>query len=111
MLCQRFEYPPQYPAFDPAEKAPEKYRFDLRLADINLAKAKNCMACHSVDKKVVGPAFKETSKEARRTPWTSSFKKVLEGSTGVWGGMPMPPNTSANETEARTLVQWILKQK
>ncbi|HZW22360.1 c-type cytochrome [Noviherbaspirillum sp.] len=82
------------------------------LADANLAKAKNCMACHSVDKKVVGPAFKEIAAKygSQKGAEDQLVQKVLKGSSGVWGGMPMPPN-AVSEKEAHTLVQWILKQK
>jgi len=82
------------------------------LADANLAKAKNCMACHSVDKKVVGPAFKEIAAKygSQKGAEDQLVQKVLKGSSGVWGGMPMPPN-AVSDKEARTLVQWILKQK
>ena len=83
------------------------------LAYANLAKAKNCMACHSVDKKVVGPAFKEIAAKyaSQKGAEDALVQKVLKGSTGVWGGMPMPANAGVSEKEARTLVQWVLKQK
>jgi len=82
-------------------------------ADANLAKAKNCMACHSVDKKVVGPGFKEVAAKygAQKGAEDQLVQKVLKGSSGVWGGMPMPANAGVSEKEARTLVQWILSQK
>jgi len=81
-------------------------------ADMNLAKAKNCAACHAVDKKVVGPAFKEVAAKyaGQKGAEDQLVQKVLKGSSGVWGGMPMPPN-SVTDKEARTLVQWILTQK
>lgn len=81
-------------------------------ADANLAKAKNCIACHSVDKRVVGPAFKEIAGKygSQKGAEDQLVQKVLKGSTGAWGSMPMPPN-AVTEKEARTLVQWILSQK
>jgi cytochrome c len=82
-------------------------------ADVKLATAKNCLACHSVDKKVVGPAFKEIAAKygSQKGAEDALVQKVLKGSTGAWGAMPMPANTGVNEKEAKTLVQWILQQK
>jgi len=83
------------------------------LADVKLATAKNCMACHAVDKKLVGPAFKEVAARygSQKGAEDALVQKVLKGSTGVWGGMPMPANVGVNEKEAKALVQWILQQK
>ncbi|MDQ9172237.1 c-type cytochrome [Oxalobacteraceae bacterium R-40] len=82
-------------------------------ADVKLAQTKNCMACHAVDKKVIGPAFKEVASKYRSQKGAEDqlVQKVLKGSTGVWGGMSMPPNTTVNPKEAQTLVKWILTQK
>lgn len=82
-------------------------------ADAKLATAKNCMACHSIDKKVVGPAFKEIAAKygSQKGAEDMLAQKVLKGSSGVWGGMPMPPNVGVNEKEAKTLAQWVLQQK
>jgi len=74
-----------------------------------LAKAKNCYSCHSVDKKLVGPAFKDIgakykgNKDAKDT----LAKKVISGGGGVWGPIPMPPNP-VKEDEAKLIVEWIL---
>ena len=83
------------------------------LANAELAKAKNCLACHSVDKKIVGPAYKEiAAKYANdKSAVDRLAKKVREGGVGVWGAVPMPANPQVNEAEARTLVQWVLTQK
>ncbi|HYD60922.1 MAG TPA: c-type cytochrome [Noviherbaspirillum sp.] len=82
-------------------------------ADAKLASAKNCLACHSVDKKLVGPAFKEVAAKygSQKGAEDALVQKVLKGSTGAWGGMPMPANVGVNEKEAHTLVKWILQQK
>lgn len=82
-------------------------------ADVKLATAKNCMACHAIDKKVVGPAFKEVAAKygSQKGAEDALVQKVLKGSTGVWGGMPMPANVGVSDKEAKTLVQWILQQK
>lgn len=82
-------------------------------ADANLAKAKNCMACHSMDKKVVGPAFKDVGAKYASQKGAEDYlaQKITKGSVGVWGaGMPMPPN-AVSDKEAHTLAKWILTQK
>jgi cytochrome c len=82
-------------------------------ADANLAKAKNCVACHAADKRVIGPAFKEIASRygSQKGAEDQLAQKVLKGSSGVWGGMSMPPNTTVNQKEAQTLVKWILSHK
>lgn len=78
-----------------------------------LAQEKACLACHSVDKKVVGPSYKDVAAKYRtdKTAEAKLVKKVREGGSGVWGQVPMPPNPGVNEKEAQTLVKWILSQK
>lgn len=83
------------------------------MADAKLAQAKNCMACHAVANKVVGPAFKDVAAKyaSQKGSEDALVQKVLKGSTGVWGPVPMPANAQVNEAEARTLVKWIMTQK
>jgi len=82
------------------------------VADPKLAQKKNCMACHSVDQKVVGPAFKEIAKkyagQADASPKLA--EKIAKGGGGVWGDMPMPPN-DVTPAEAKTLADWVLSLK
>lgn len=82
-------------------------------ADEALAKAKNCMACHAVDKKVVGPAYKDVAKkyagDAKATDMLVA--KVIKGGAGVWGPVPMPANAQVNEAESKKLVAWIMSLK
>jgi cytochrome c len=82
-------------------------------AQADLAQKKNCMACHAVDKKLVGPAYKEmASKYAGQKDAVDKLtQKVLKGGAGVWGAVPMPANPQVNEAEAKQLVEWILSQK
>jgi cytochrome c len=82
-------------------------------ANAELAKAKNCLACHAADKKLVGPAYKEVAaKYANDKDAVAKLaKKVREGGVGVWGQVPMPANPQVNEAEATTLVKWVLSQK
>ena len=83
------------------------------LADQALATAKNCMACHAVDKKLVGPAYKEVAaKYAGQKDATDKLaQKIMKGGSGVWGAIPMPANTQVNEAEAKKLAAWVLTQK
>ena len=83
------------------------------LADQALATAKNCMACHAVDKKLVGPSYKEVATKYAGQPEAVAklVPKVLKGGSGVWGAVPMPANPQVNEAEAKQLVQWILTLK
>ncbi|MFJ3048016.1 c-type cytochrome [Herbaspirillum chlorophenolicum] len=84
------------------------------LANPQLAKSKNCMACHSVDNKIVGPAFKDVAKKyaGQKDAETKLAQKVLSGGGGVWGAVPMPANKGqVSEAEARELVKWILTLK
>lgn len=75
---------------------------------VSLADSKGCLACHSVDTKLVGPSYKEVAAKGESADvLTTSLKN---GSTGKWGETPMPPQTLTDE-EAKTLVEWVLKQK
>ncbi|MFZ6743254.1 c-type cytochrome [Undibacterium sp. JH2W] len=83
------------------------------MANADLAKAKNCMGCHAVDSKVVGPAYKDVAKKyaTDKTAEAKLVQKVIKGGTGVWGTIPMPANAQVSEAEAKTLVKWILSLK
>lgn len=74
-----------------------------------LAQAKNCFACHTVDKKLVGPAFTEVAKKYKGDAGAEAnlIKKVIGGGGGVWGTIPMPPNP-VKEDESKLMVEWIL---
>ncbi|MGV3742274.1 MAG: c-type cytochrome [Burkholderiaceae bacterium] len=84
----------------------------MAFANAELAKSKNCMACHAVDKKMVGPAFKDVAAKyaGQKDAEKQLAQKVIKGSSGVWGQIPMPPN-NVTEKEAQTLVKWVLSQK
>lgn len=83
------------------------------MADLPLATTKNCMACHAVDKKLVGPSYKDVAaKYAGQKDAAAKLEaKVLKGGSGVWGPVPMPANAQVNPDEAKKLVAWILAQK
>jgi len=82
-------------------------------ANADLAQKKNCMACHAVDKKLVGPAYKDvaTKYAGQKDAVDKLAVKVIKGGAGVWGPVPMPANTAVSDAEAKQLVQWILSQK
>ena len=78
-----------------------------------LLKEKACLSCHTLDKKLVGPAYKEVAAKYKSRKDAEAYlsKKIKEGSTGVWGPIPMPPNGTVADDEARTLAKYILTVK
>jgi cytochrome c len=79
-------------------------------ADEALAKKHNCLACHQVDKKVVGPAYKEIAKKYKgQNVAAKLMEKVKKGGSGAWGPIPMPPNAAVPDADVKKLVDWILK--
>lgn len=80
------------------------------LSDQALATSKNCMACHAMDKKLVGPAYQDVAKKyaGQKDAAGKLATKIMKGGSGVWGVVPMPANTQVNEAEAKKLATWIL---
>ena len=78
-----------------------------------LATEKACLTCHQVDKKLVGPSYKEVAAKYRsdKNAMAVLAKAIRGGSTGKWGQVPMPPNASVSEKEAAILAKWILSAK
>jgi len=78
-----------------------------------LLKEKACLSCHTLDKKLVGPAYKEVAAKYKSRKDAESYlvKKIKEGSTGVWGPIPMPPNGTVDDADAKTLAKYILTIK
>jgi cytochrome c len=83
------------------------------MADLKLATDKNCMACHSVEKKVVGPAYKDIAKKyaGQKDAVDMLAGKIQKGGAGVWGPIPMPANAQVNAAEAKTLATWVMSLK
>jgi cytochrome c len=79
-------------------------------ADEAMAKKYNCTACHQLDKKVVGPAYKEVAKKYKGQADAAAklAEKVKKGGSGVWGPVPMPPNAAVPDADIQKLVAWIL---
>ena len=82
-------------------------------ADEKLAQANGCMTCHQIDKKVLGPAYKEVAAKYRGNAGAEAMlvKKVKDGGKGVWGEMVMPPNAHVKDADIASIVKWILAQK
>lgn len=83
------------------------------LASPELAKSKNCMACHAVDKKLVGPSYKDVAAKYKADGGAAEklAKKIRAGGAGVWGQIPMPPHPQVSEADALTLAKWVLATK
>jgi|GEM_PF-814774 len=78
-----------------------------------LLNANACLACHQTNKRVVGPSFQEVAAKygADGTAGAGIATRLRQGSSGVWGAAPMPPNAGLSDADARQLVAWILQQK
>lgn len=77
-------------------------------ANKDLATKSGCMACHAVDKKMVGPSYQDVSKKYTAADEAMLFDKVRKGGKGVWGQIPMPPNAAVKDDDLKTLIKWVL---
>jgi cytochrome c len=82
-------------------------------ANADLAQKKACMACHAVDKKLVGPAYKDVAAKyaGQKDASAKLAEKIQKGGSGVWGAVPMPANPGVNAAEAKQLADWVLTVK
>jgi len=80
------------------------------MANLDLAKKSNCMSCHTVDKKLVGPSYKDVAAKYKGNADAvkTLSAKVKAGGKGNWGEVPMPPNANVKDADIETLVKWIL---
>lgn len=78
-----------------------------------LAKSRNCLACHAVDRKIVGPSYKDIARKyaGQKNIDALLADKILKGSKGAWGPLPMPPNPTVKPDEAGRLARWIIDQR
>lgn len=92
-----------------AAAKPAEAKVDM-LAGQALAQRSACMTCHAVDKKVVGPAYKDVAAKYKgdKTAEAKLIEKVKKGGSGVWGTIPMPPNAQIKDDDIKTLVKWVL---
>ena len=79
-------------------------------ASADLAKQKNCLACHAADKKLIGPAYKDVAAKyaGQKDASDKLAQKIIKGGSGVWGAVPMPANPQVNEADAKALATWIM---
>jgi cytochrome c len=111
--------PPAPAPATPAQPAPAASSSSVPASGANdqsaeqLANKSGCLACHAVDKKIVGPAYKEVAEKYRGQPDAEAklVQKVKNGGSGAWGQVPMPPNTQVKDEDIKTLVHWILSLK
>jgi cytochrome c len=82
----------------------------IAMANADLAKKSNCLACHTVDMKLVGPAYQDVAKKYAGDKGAEArlIEKVKKGGVGVWGNIPMPPNSAVKDEDIKTLVRWVL---
>ena len=74
-----------------------------------LAQKSGCLACHAVDKKIVGPAYQEIAKKYASSMKADDLaKRIKSGGSGHWGPVPMPPQAALSDADAKTLATWIL---
>lgn len=83
------------------------------MADQALATSKNCMACHAIDKKLVGPSYKDVAAKyaGQKDAADKLADKIMKGGSGVWGPVPMPANPQVSAAEAKKLAAWVLGMK
>jgi cytochrome c len=83
------------------------------LASADLAQKKNCMACHAVDKKLIGPGYKEVAAKyaGQKDAADKLAQKIVKGGAGVWGQVPMPANPQVSDAEAKQLAAWVMSLK
>ena len=83
------------------------------IADQALETSKNCMACHAVDKKLVGPSYTDVAAKyaGQKDAVDKLAAKIIKGGSGVWGPIPMPANAQVSEADAKKLAAWVMTQK
>ena len=99
--------PTPAPAANPSA-APAAVASAPALAVKDLAAKSGCLACHAVDKKLIGPAYQDIAKKYKGSDEAMLVAKVKAGSKGVWGPIAMPPNVAVKDEDIKTLVNWIL---
>lgn len=82
-------------------------------ANEKLAQSSGCMTCHAVERKNIGPSYRDIAAKYRNDKNAEALlvKKVRAGGSGVWGSVPMPPSAHVKEEDARAIVQWVLALK
>ncbi|MGL6070666.1 c-type cytochrome [Craterilacuibacter sp.] len=83
------------------------------MANLQLAQKNNCTACHAVDKKLVGPSYKDVAAKyaGDKGAEAKMIAKIKAGGSGVWGPIPMPPSPQVSDSDVKALAKWVLGQK
>jgi cytochrome c len=83
------------------------------LANQELAEENGCLGCHLLDRKTVGPAYKDVAKKYAHDKGAAArlFAKVKKGGRGVWGDVPMPPNPQVKDSDLKQIIAWVLSLK
>ena len=83
------------------------------LGSEDLAKKYNCLTCHTVDKKVIGPSYQDVAAKYKGDAGAEAklVAKIKNGGSGVWGQIPMPPNASVPDADIKALAKWVLSAK
>ena len=82
-------------------------------ANQELAQKYGCLNCHGVDKRIAGPAYLEVAKKYAKDDGAAAklFAKVRKGGRGVWGEVPMPPNSQISDADLKNIIAWVLSLK
>jgi cytochrome c len=91
-----------------AAAAPATTATTPAIANKDLAAKSGCLACHAIDKKLIGPAYQDIARKYKASDEAMLIAKVKAGGKGVWGPIPMPPNVAVKDEDIKTLVSWIL---
>jgi cytochrome c len=81
------------------------------MASADLARSKNCLACHAVERKLVGPSFRDIAGRYTAKDTAQLVNSIQKGGAGRWGPIPMPGNAAITPEEAEALARWVLEQK
>ena len=95
-------------AFVMATAAVAVFAASPAMANLALAQKNACMACHAVDKKLVGPAYQDVAKKYAGKSADELVKSIKAGGSGKWGAVPMPAQAALSDADAKTLAAWIL---
>lgn len=79
-------------------------------ASQEMAQKNACLACHGIDRKLVGPAFQDVAKKYAGQPDAAAAlaRSIKNGGAGKWGPVPMPPQAALSEADAQALAAWVL---
>jgi len=78
---------------------------------VDLAKKHGCMACHAVDRKVLGPSFRDVANKYTANDANKIAQSIRAGGMNRWGSVPMPAQSHVSQSDAESLARWILTQK